>query len=134
MNKARSGASNSNYLVPILGSALKILDVFYEAESDLTLHEISAKANVGKTSAFRILYTLDKFGYVEKDHASGKYHLGFGIISAARKTLASRNLVQVAGPISNNYAMSSMKQLTWQRCSRMKLFILKFSRVHTLSA
>jgi DNA-binding IclR family transcriptional regulator len=98
VNRVRSGASNSNYLVPILGSALKILDVFYEAESDLTLHEISAKAKVGKTSAFRILYTLDKFGYVEKDQASGKYHLGFGIISAARKTLASGNLVQVARP------------------------------------
>ena len=31
-----------------------------------------AKAKVGKTSAFRILYTLDKLGYVEKDPATGK--------------------------------------------------------------
>ena len=98
VNRVRSGASNSNYLVPILSSAIKILDVFYHAESDLTLHEISSKAKVGKTSAFRILYTLDKFGYVEKDLATGKYRLGFGIISAARKTLAGGNLVQVARP------------------------------------
>ena len=98
MNRARSEASRSSYWVPILGSALKILDVFYEAESDLTLHEISARAKVGKTSAFRILYTLDKVGYVEKDQASGKYHLGLGIVAAARKTLAGGNLVQVARP------------------------------------
>lgn len=84
--------------MPILGSAIKILDVFYEAESDLTLHEISEKAKVGKTSAFRILYTLDKVGYVEKDPVSGKYRLGVGIVSAARKTLAGGSLVQIARP------------------------------------
>ena len=98
VTRIQSGASRSNYLVPILGSAMRILDVFYEADSDLTLHEISAKAKVGKTSAFRILFTLDSVGYVEKDPASGKYRLGLGIIEAARKTLAGRDLVQVARP------------------------------------
>ena len=77
---------------------MRILDVFYEADADLTLHEISAKAKVGKTSAFRILFTLDSVGYVEKDPASGKYRLGLGIIEAARRTLAGRDLVQVARP------------------------------------
>src|ERR1700677_3751888 len=78
--------------------AMRILDVFYEANADLTLHEISAKAKVGKTSAFRILFTLDSVGYVEKDPASEKYRLGLGIIEAARKTLAGRDLVQLARP------------------------------------
>lgn len=98
LNRIRSDANRSNYWVPILGSAIKILDVFYEAESDLTLHEISEKSKVGKTSAFRILYTLDKVGYVEKDQLSGKYRLGVGIVSAARKTLAGGSLVQIARP------------------------------------
>ena len=98
MNRIQSGANRSSYWVPILGSAMRILDVFYEADADLTLHEISAKAKVGKTSAFRILFTLDSVGYVEKDPASGKYRLGLGIIEAARKTLAGRDLVQVARP------------------------------------
>jgi DNA-binding IclR family transcriptional regulator len=98
VSKMRSDVNRSNYWVPILGSAIGILEVFYESESDLTLHQISAKAKVGKTSAFRILYTLDKLGYVEKDQASGKYHLGLGIIAAARKTLVGGNLVQVARP------------------------------------
>src|ERR1700744_3765936 len=62
VNRIQSGANRSNYWVPILGSAMRILDVFYDADSDLTLHEISAKAKVGKTSAFRILFTLDSVG------------------------------------------------------------------------
>ena len=98
MSRVRSDVNRSNYWVPILGSAIKILEIFYGAESDLTLHQVSAKAKVGKTSAFRILYTLDKLGYVEKDPATGKYHLGLRIIAAARKTLAGENLIQVARP------------------------------------
>ena len=72
MNKIQSGVNRSSYWVPILGSAMRILDVFYEADADLTLHEISAKAKVGKTSAFRILFTLDNVGYVEKDPSQRK--------------------------------------------------------------
>jgi DNA-binding IclR family transcriptional regulator len=98
VNRIQSGANRSSYWVPILGSAMRILEVFYEADTDLTLHEISEKAKVGKTSAFRILFTLDGVGYVEKDPASGKYRLGLGIIEAARKALAGRDLVQVARP------------------------------------
>lgn len=98
LSRTRSEASRSNYWVPILGSAIKILDVFYEAESDLTLQEISEKAKVGKTSAFRILYTLDSVGYVEKDPISGRYRLGVGIVAAARKTLAGGSLVEIARP------------------------------------
>jgi IclR family transcriptional regulator, acetate operon repressor len=98
LTRPRSDGNRSNYWVPILGSAIKILDVFYEADSDLTLHEITSKAKVGKTSAFRILYTLDKVGYVEKDAVTGKYRLGVGIVSAARKTLSAGNLIQIARP------------------------------------
>ena len=98
MSRVKSGASRSSYWVPILGSAIKILEVFYGAESDLSLHQVSAKAKVGKTSTFRILYTLDKVGYVEKDPATGRYRLGLKIIAAARKALAGGNLVLVARP------------------------------------
>jgi IclR family KDG regulon transcriptional repressor len=96
--RAKSSAIDSNYWVPILGSAIKILEMFFDSDSDLTLHQISTKAKVGKTSAFRILYTLDKLGYVEKDLVTGKYHLGLRIVAAAKKTLAGGNLMQVARP------------------------------------
>jgi IclR family transcriptional regulator, acetate operon repressor len=98
MKSPRHNANHSSYWVPILGSAIKILELFYESESDLTLHEVSTKAIVGKTSAFRILYTLENVGYVEKDETNGKYRLGLGIVSAARKRIAGSSLVQVARP------------------------------------
>ena len=90
--------ARSTYWVPMLGSALRILDAFYDSEVELSLHEVASIAKVGKTSAFRILFTLDKVGYVEKNPSNGKYHLGLKLISAARKTLSGGNLVQVARP------------------------------------
>jgi IclR family KDG regulon transcriptional repressor len=98
LSRVKPAATRSSYWVPILGSAIKILEVFYGAESDLSLHQVSAKAKVGKTSTFRILYTLDKVGYVEKDPATGRYRLGLKLIAAARKALAGGNLVLVARP------------------------------------
>lgn len=88
----------SGYWVPILGSAIRILDAFYESDSDLSLHDVCAAAKVGKTSAFRILYTLDKLGYVERDASSRRYRLGLRIAAAARKVLAGGNLVRIARP------------------------------------
>jgi DNA-binding IclR family transcriptional regulator len=98
LGKAKSGSNRSSYWVPILGSAIKILEVFYGADADLTLQQVSAKAKVGKTSTFRILYTLDKVGYVEKDKNTGRYRLGGKIIAAARKAVVGSNLVLVARP------------------------------------
>jgi DNA-binding IclR family transcriptional regulator len=98
LSKLKSEANRTSYWVPILGSAIKVLELFYGAESDLTLHQVSARAKVGKTSAFRILYTLDKLGYVKKDPSTGKYRLGIKIIAAARKALAGGNLTLVARP------------------------------------
>jgi DNA-binding IclR family transcriptional regulator len=98
VNKVRSDASHSKYWVPILGSAIRILEAFYDAESDLTLQQICAKAKVGKTSAFRILFTLDQLGYVDKDPVSGKYNLGQRILAAARKAITSGGLVKIASP------------------------------------
>jgi DNA-binding IclR family transcriptional regulator len=98
LSRLESEANRSGYWVPILGSAIKILEVFYGAEADLTLHEVSARAKVGKTSTFRILYTLDKCGYVEKDSATGKYRLGVRIIAASRKALVGGNLAIIARP------------------------------------
>lgn len=89
-------ADMSRYWVPILGATARILDLFYESDSELSLQQISATAKVGKTSAFRILYTLDRLGYVEKNDSTGRYRLGLRIIAAARATLANGGLVQIA--------------------------------------
>ncbi len=87
-----------NYWVPMVGHAFRVLEAFQDADVELGLKEIAAHAMISRTSAFRILYTLDKLGYVSKDPATGKYRLGLKIIEAARKALSNRKLVPLARP------------------------------------
>src|ERR1700730_17050650 len=91
-------ARSTSYWVPMVGSAIRILETFYGATAELSLAQIAALAKVGKTSAFRILFTLEKLEYVEKNLSNGKYRLGLKLISAARKTLVGGDLVQVTRP------------------------------------
>lgn len=46
--------------------------------------EVGAEVGVHKSTAFRLLSTLEARGMVEQDVDSGKYHLGFGLVHLAR--------------------------------------------------
>lgn len=88
----------AGYWVPILGSSIKILETLSDAQSELTLHQISTLAKVGKTSAFRILYTLQRAGYVERDPSAGNYRLGLKVLELARGLRSQATLAAVARP------------------------------------
>ncbi len=87
-----------SYWVPMVGHAFRILETFYDAETELSLREVSARVQVGKTSALRILFTLNKLGYIDKNPETGKYQLSLKILEAARQSMSGRNLVQIARP------------------------------------
>lgn len=82
----------------MLGSAIRILEVILDSKGELSLHEVSSIANVGKTSTFRILYTLDKLGYVQRNPSSGKYRLGLKILTAGQKALSADHFLESARP------------------------------------
>jgi IclR family acetate operon transcriptional repressor len=91
--------TQSRYWVPMLGSAIRILEVFFDAKAELSLHEVSTASKVGKTSTFRILYTLDKLGYVQRNSSTGRYRLGLRILTAAHNALWGDNLLFTARPL-----------------------------------
>lgn len=62
------------YLLSSVSNALRILDLLSEEEL-LGVAEISKRLNLGKASAFRLLYTLEYKGFVIKNQ-SAKYMLG----------------------------------------------------------
>jgi len=83
----------NNYIVPSLKNSFSILEILAD-NSELTLHEISQKTSIPKTTIFRILYTLEHEGVIEKE--SDKYKIGFRIIKlgmAALSKMELRNLV-----------------------------------------
>lgn len=102
MRKAAATADRKDYWVPMVGNALRILEAFDDPGVELSLHEISSRTSVSKTSALRILVTMGKLGYVVRSQETGRYQLGLKVIEIARRLASGRNLVQIARPLLKN--------------------------------
>ncbi len=67
-----------------------------EAAASLRQHEISKLTTVNGTSTFRILFTLQRVGYVWRDPVTQKYQLGVRLAEAAPRATSTQALVHVA--------------------------------------
>jgi ribose transport system substrate-binding protein len=80
MKKPRGSTplTGPRYYVELVGKALNVLEVLRRGGSDLRLTDLAAAAHLDKSSAFRILYTLQTHGYVVRDSATKKYRASMG--------------------------------------------------------
>lgn len=78
--------------------AIAVLGAFSATESRLGVNEIARRVGLHKSSASRILVTLQDAHLVERDAASGRFSLGAGIVALAGPLLANLNVRDVAQP------------------------------------
>ena len=90
-------------LVQSVDRALSILEVLArDGEAGVT--DIAADLGVHKSTAFRLLATLEAHRLVEQDGERGRYRLGMGILRLAGATTARLDLVQEARPVCRQLA------------------------------
>ncbi|MGH3345519.1 MAG: IclR family transcriptional regulator [Nocardioides sp.] len=83
--------------------ALTILEVLARVgEAGVT--EIAAELDVHKSTAFRLVATLEQHRLVEQAGDRGKYRLGVGVLRLAGATTARLDLVQEARPVCRQLA------------------------------
>jgi DNA-binding IclR family transcriptional regulator len=86
--------------------AVTILEILARAgESGVT--EIAAELGVHKSTAFRLVASLEQRGLVEQTADRGKYRLGVGILRLAGATTARLDVVQESRPICRKLASDS---------------------------
>ncbi|GAA1935609.1 IclR family transcriptional regulator [Nocardioides marmoribigeumensis] len=86
--------------------ALTILQVLARA-GELGVTEIAAELGVHKSTAFRLVATLESHGMVEQHQGRGKYRLGVGLLRLAGATTARLDLVQEARPVCRQLAQDT---------------------------
>jgi DNA-binding IclR family transcriptional regulator len=102
-SEATNGDSPSGGLVQSVDRALSILEVLArDGEAGVT--EIAADLGVHKSTAFRLLATLEAHRLVEQDGERGRYRLGVGNLRLAGATTARLDLVQEARPVCRQLA------------------------------
>lgn len=81
-----------------LDKSLKILNLFLETKSELSLSEISILSGINKPTVWRISSTLVKYGYLIQQKKRGKYVLGTIFISFNRVLTSNLHLRSVIMP------------------------------------
>jgi DNA-binding IclR family transcriptional regulator len=98
---APSGSSNGT--VQSVDRALSILGLLARSgEAGVT--ELAADLDVHKSTAFRLVATLEAHGLVEQTGDRGKYRLGVGLLRLAGATTARLDVVQEARPLARKLA------------------------------
>jgi len=88
--------------VSLVEKVLRIFEAFAQhAHSAVTLDEITKSTELAKPTAYRLLYTLCKIGYVEKLSEPGKYQLAQKFYELGKDTLPYQRLTIVAKPFMN---------------------------------
>lgn len=101
---ASTGSRNGNGLsVQSVDRAVSILEFLaHNGWSGVT--EVGRALGVHKSTAFRLLATLQGRGLVEQHDDTGKYHLGFGLVHLARAVTVGFDLKRVARPVCERLA------------------------------
>ena len=71
--------------------ALEILDCFL-VEDELTLNEVSEKTKLSPSTVYRIMQTMQKKSFIERDEISKKFTIGNKINKLANSTLKDQNV------------------------------------------
>lgn len=88
--------SDEKYLLQSVDNALGIIDLICEHDN-LGIAEIANYMNLGKSTVFRLLYTLQRKGYVIKDNAA-KYHLSFKFARIGTIVTKRSEMIDLAHP------------------------------------
>ena len=97
--------SRDPYLIEAAASVLDVLDLFRSGREPITLTDVVKRLSMVKSTAFRMLYTLEKKGYIERQAGAGAYSLrrrrrvGFASISSTVPFAVEVNcgIVEAAG-------------------------------------
>jgi IclR family KDG regulon transcriptional repressor len=81
-----------------VGRALDVLLCFSRESPELTLTQISERVQLHKSTAYRVLATLETARFVERDNVTGEYRLGLRLLELASLVLDHIDLQRRARP------------------------------------
>ncbi len=85
-------------VVKSVSRALDIIHLVSLKKSGLGVTEISSQIDINKSSVYRTLSTLVQYGYIEQDHETSRYKLGYKFLEISSKLLESMDLRTEAVP------------------------------------
>lgn len=95
---------SNSYIIPMLDKAFAVLEYFSSHPGEVRLSELAQALDLPKTTAFRILSTMQKWNYVERDDEQETYRLGKTLIKVGQRAAADIDITGLAKPFLNQLA------------------------------
>jgi len=86
------------YIVPGLLRGLQILRSFSRDHQEQTLAEMARSVGIPRSTAFRIVYTLESEGFLRRAEDAKHYQLGSRVLELGYSFLAGKDLIEIANP------------------------------------
>lgn len=87
------------YTVPGLERGLRLLCEFSRHERSLSAPELARRLDVPRSTVFRLLATLERMGFVERNEGGRDYQLGMAVLRLGFEYLASLELTEIGRPL-----------------------------------
>lgn len=87
------------YIVPALRRGLALLRLFSSERRVISVPEMVRDLDVSRATAFRLAYTLEADGYLQRAPHSMAYQLGLNVLSLGFEYLGSLSVVEIARPV-----------------------------------
>lgn len=91
--------NDDRYTVPALARGLHLLMQFNRNERELSGAELSRRLGLPRASVFRMLFTLEQGGFVERAEDGVSYRLGLAVLRLGFELLASMELTEYGRPV-----------------------------------
>jgi DNA-binding IclR family transcriptional regulator len=91
-------AAADRYIVPAIRRGLAMLRLFKAERPHIRLPEMVKELGVSRATAFRIAYTLEADGYLQRVPHSSAFQLGINVLSLGFEYLGSLDLIEAARP------------------------------------
>ena len=118
--------NEDRYTVPALARGLQLLMQFNRNERELSGAELSRRLDLPRASVFRMLFTLEQGGFLERAPDGVNYRLGLSVLRLGFELLASMELTEVGRPVIEELRdLSSFSAHVVVRDAREVVFIAK---------
>ena len=94
----------SRYSIEALARGLQMMELFSAERPSLSLTEIVQALQLSKSTAFRVLATLESLGYLERDPVTRRYRPSLKVLQLGFTALNSLEVSQVARPFLERLA------------------------------
>jgi DNA-binding IclR family transcriptional regulator len=93
------GKRSAGSRIAVIDKAVRTLDVLLAAGEGLTPTEVAGLIETNRSTAFRLLTSLEQTGLLSRDAESGKYRLGMKMLQYGAAVRLSMSIVQIAEPV-----------------------------------